>query len=49
MAEQKQVQTARLAKYDANKDGKLAKTEKATMSETDTQSQPFIRLKIERL
>ena len=30
MAEQKQVQTARLAKYDANKDGKLAKTEKAT-------------------
>jgi hypothetical protein len=34
-AEQKQIQTDMLAKYDANKDGKLDKTEKATMSQAD--------------
>jgi hypothetical protein len=34
-AEQKQVQTDMLAKYDTNKDGKLDKTEKAAMSAED--------------
>ena len=34
-AEQKQVQTDMLAKYDANKDGKLDKKEKAAMSQQD--------------
>ena len=34
-AEQKKVQTDMLAKYDANKDGKLDKKEKAKMSQED--------------
>lgn len=34
-AEQKQVQTEMLAKYDTNKDGKLDKTERAAMSQED--------------
>ena len=34
-AEQQQVMTSMLAKYDANKDGKLDKTEKAAMSAED--------------
>ena len=34
-AEQKQVQTDMLAKYDANNDGKLDKEEKAKMSQED--------------
>ena len=34
-AEQKQVQTDMLAKYDAHKDGKLDKEEKAAMSQED--------------
>lgn len=34
-AEQKQVMTEMLAKYDTNKDGKLDKTEKAAMSQED--------------
>jgi Ni/Co efflux regulator RcnB len=33
--EQNQVQTDMLAKYDTNKDGKLDKTEKASMSQSD--------------
>jgi len=34
-AEQKQLQTDMLAKYDTNKDGKLDKEEKAAMSQED--------------
>ena len=34
-AEQQAVQNAMLAKYDANKDGKLDKTERAAMSQED--------------
>ena len=34
-AEQKQVMTDMLAKYDTNKDGKLDKSEKAAMSQED--------------
>lgn len=34
-AEQKQLQTDMLAKYDTNKDGKLDKDEKAAMSQED--------------
>jgi Ni/Co efflux regulator RcnB len=33
--EQKQLQTDMLTKYDANKDGKLDKTERAAMSQED--------------
>jgi hypothetical protein len=34
-AEQKQIMTDMLAKYDTNKDGKLDKTERAAMSQED--------------
>jgi Ni/Co efflux regulator RcnB len=36
--EQKQIQTDMLTKYDANKDGKLDKTEKAAMTPQDKEA-----------